>query len=83
MLFVPTRYLFDPVLHILLRLIEAALGEHLEIYRLLLEDPAGGAPPRTLRAHLRRADDRWLKRFQGSEQGGTARHAGLPRRTLG
>lgn len=64
-LFVPTRYLFDPVLHIPLSLIEDALREHVQIYTLLLDrKPAQAA--RALHEHLRQADDRWLKRFQGA-----------------
>ncbi|WP_231933956.1 GntR family transcriptional regulator [Bordetella bronchialis] len=64
-LFVPTRYLFDPVLHIPLDLIEDALREHVHIYDLLLtRRPAQAA--KALYDHLRHADDRWLKRFQGA-----------------
>lgn len=64
-LFVPTRYLFDPVLHIPLGLIEDALREHVQIYSLLLDrKPAQAA--RALHEHLRQADERWLKRFQGA-----------------
>lgn len=64
-LFVPTRYLFDPVLQIPLGLIEDALREHVQIYSLLLDrKPAQAA--RALHEHLRQADDRWLKRFQGA-----------------
>lgn len=64
-LFVPTRYLFDPVLHIPLDLIEDALREHVQIYTLLLDrKPAQAA--RALYEHLRQADDRWLQRFQGA-----------------
>ncbi|WP_198412948.1 GntR family transcriptional regulator [Izhakiella australiensis] len=61
-LFVPTRYLFDPVLHIPISMIEDALKEHLRIYDLLLSNQpqkAAGA----LRLHLQQADERWLKRF--------------------
>lgn len=61
-LFVPTRYLFDPVLHIPLDLIEAALHEHKEIYDWLLADNAPAAA-QALLEHLKRADDRWLQRF--------------------
>lgn len=64
-LFVPTRYLFDPVLHIPLGLIEDALREHVHIYDLLLcRKPVQAA--RALHEHLRHADERWLKRFQGA-----------------
>ncbi|WP_458098029.1 GntR family transcriptional regulator [Roseomonas sp. WA12] len=62
MLFVPTRYLFDPVLHIPLDLIADALREHLEIYRLLLDGRPSQAAE-ALEMHLRRADNRWLQRF--------------------
>jgi len=65
MLFVPTRYLFDPVLHIPLGLIEAALREHLHIYDLMLaRQPERAAA--ALYEHLKEADDRWLQRFQGA-----------------
>lgn len=64
-LFVPTRYLFDPVLHIPLSLIEDALREHVRIYELLLGRKPDCAA-RALHDHLRQADDRWLKRFQGA-----------------
>jgi len=64
-LFVPTRYLFDPVLHIPLELIEAALREHVQIYDLLLaRKPVRAA--RALYDHLKHADDRWLQRFEGA-----------------
>lgn len=66
-LFVPTRYLFDPVLRIPLDLIEDALREHAQIYRLLLDrKPAQAA--HALHQHLRLADDRWLQRFQTAAQ---------------
>ncbi len=64
-LFVPTRYLFDPVLHIPLSLIEDALKEHLHIYDLLLNGENQAAAD-TLRLHLQRADDRWLQRFNSA-----------------
>lgn len=64
-LFVPTRYLFDPVLHIPLSLIEDALGEHLKIYNLLLSKKTDKAAA-ALFNHLKSADDRWLKRFEGT-----------------
>lgn len=64
-LFVPTRYLFDPVLHIPLGLIEDALKEHLHIYDLLLNNNAREAAD-ALRVHLQRADDRWLQRFNSA-----------------
>jgi DNA-binding GntR family transcriptional regulator len=64
-LFVPTRYLFDPVLRIPLSQIEDALREHVQIYSLLLDrKPAQAA--RALHEHLQRADGRWLTRFQGA-----------------
>jgi len=64
-LFVPTRYLFDPVLHIPLSLIEDALREHVQIYELLLaKKPAKAAA--ALHEHLKLADDRWLQRFHGA-----------------
>ncbi|AHF77199.1 GntR family transcriptional regulator [Sodalis praecaptivus] len=65
-LFVPTRYLFDPVLHIPLSLIEDALKEHLHIYDLLLRRQTPAAAE-ALRTHLQRADDRWLRRFNSAE----------------
>jgi DNA-binding GntR family transcriptional regulator len=61
-LFVPTRYLFDPILHIPLDLIEDALCEHKEIYELLLAGKADHAA-QALFTHLQRADERWLERF--------------------
>lgn len=64
-LFVPTRYLFDPVLHIPLSLIEDALMEHLDIYNLLLDGQADRAAM-ALRTHLKSADERWLQRFEGA-----------------
>ena len=63
-LFVPTRYLFDPILHIPLGLIEDALGEHRDIYDMLLDDKVTQAAD-ALREHLKRADQRWLQRFEG------------------
>jgi DNA-binding GntR family transcriptional regulator len=66
-LFVPTRYLFDPVLHIPLSLIEDALQEHLRIYQLLLDRKPQKAAT-ALRDHLKLADDRWLQRFQGASR---------------
>ncbi|EIF35632.1 transcriptional regulator [Burkholderia sp. Ch1-1] len=65
MLFVPTRYLFDPVLRIPLTSIEDALNEHRTIYDLLLaKKPAKAAA--ALHAHLKQADARWLQRFEGA-----------------
>ncbi|WP_410014455.1 GntR family transcriptional regulator [Sodalis sp. C49] len=64
-LFVPTRYLFDPVLQIPLSLIEDALHEHLHIYDLLLAHDHQGAAD-TLCRHLQRADERWLQRFSSA-----------------
>lgn len=63
LLFGPTRYLFDPFLGIPIKLIVAALNEHLKIIELLLKgrvDEAAAA----LEAHLKDAVDRWLKRFE-------------------
>ncbi len=65
-LFVPTRYLFDPVLHIPLVLIEDALREHARIYELLLAGQATKAA-QALHDHLKQADDRWLQRFHGAQ----------------
>lgn len=64
-LFVPTRYLFDPILHIPLSLIEDALKEHLEIYNLLLDQQVDKASMALL-AHLKNADERWLRRFESA-----------------
>lgn len=66
-LFVPTRYLFDPVLHIPVSLIEDALKEHLCIYDLLLSHQPQAAAE-ALRSHLQQADERWLKRFSSELQ---------------
>lgn len=66
-LFVPTRYLFDPVLQIPLSLIEAALREHLAIYNFLLSGDADSAAMALLE-HLKSADERWLKRFEGASR---------------
>lgn len=66
-LFVPTRYLFDPVLHIPLALIEDAMREHCEIYDLLLARRAADAA-QALETHLKRADSRWLERFHRVSQ---------------
>ncbi|SDV47337.1 GntR family transcriptional regulator [Chitinasiproducens palmae] len=65
MLFVPTRYLFDPVLHIPLSSIEEALQEHLRIYELLLARQPNRAAE-ALHGHLKAADERWLLRFEGA-----------------
>jgi DNA-binding GntR family transcriptional regulator len=65
-LFVPTRYLFDPVLRIPLDLIADALKEHAEIYTLLLDGKDEKAA-RALYEHLKQADERWLRRFRGAE----------------
>jgi len=64
-LFVPTRYLYDPVLRIPLSLIEDALKEHQQIYGLLLDQRADDAAT-ALQSHLKNADERWLKRFESS-----------------
>ena len=64
-LFVPTRYLLDPVLHIPLALIEDALHEHIAIYDLLLDRRVDEAA-QALFDHLKNADDRWLKRFEST-----------------
>lgn len=64
-LFVPTRYLFDPVLHIPLSMIHDALQEHRSIYGLLLKERSVEAAA-TLHEHLKRADKRWLQRFEGA-----------------
>jgi DNA-binding GntR family transcriptional regulator len=64
-LFVPTRYLYDPVLQIPLSLIEDALKEHQQIYCLLLDQRANDAAM-ALQRHLKNADERWFKRFEGS-----------------
>ena len=66
-LFVPTRYLFDPVLHIPLALIEDAMREHCDIYDLLLAGRAADAA-QALEMHLKRADGRWLERFNRVSQ---------------
>ncbi|WP_426814282.1 GntR family transcriptional regulator [Klebsiella sp. WOUb02] len=66
-LFVPTRYLFDPVLHIPVSLIEDALKEHLCIYDLLLNHQPQAAAE-ALCSHLQQADERWLKRFSSKLQ---------------
>lgn len=63
MLFVPTRYLFDPVLRIPLTSIEDALEEHRSIYELLLAKKAAKAAA-ALHDHLKQADTRWLQRFE-------------------
>jgi DNA-binding GntR family transcriptional regulator len=63
LLFGPTRYLFDPILGIPIELIEAALGEHLEIIDLLLAGKPEEAA-RALHVHLDDAVDRWLMRFE-------------------
>jgi DNA-binding GntR family transcriptional regulator len=61
-LFVPTRYLSDPYLHIPAKLIDNALVEHLQVIDALLDhDPAGAA--RALGAHLSEAASRWMLRF--------------------
>lgn len=73
-LFVPTRYLFDPVLHIPLSLTEDALGEHLKIYNFLLSKKTDKAAA-ALFNHLKSADDRWLKRFEGTH---SLKQAALP-----
>ncbi len=66
-LFVPTRYLFDPILKIPLALIADALEEHLAIYDLLLAKKTSDAAE-TLFQHLKHADDRWLQRFEGASK---------------
>ncbi|MEW5424865.1 GntR family transcriptional regulator [Amorphus sp. 3PC139-8] len=62
-LFVPTRYLTDPLLAIPMELIEAALKEHLQILQNLLDrDPERAA--RNLFDHLNVARKRWMERFE-------------------
>jgi DNA-binding GntR family transcriptional regulator len=63
LLFGPTRYLFDPFLGILIKLIKAALAGHLAILESLLQDKPEHAAT-ALRKHLTDAIDRWLLRFQ-------------------
>lgn len=63
LLFGPTRYLFDPFLGIPVEIIEAALREHLDIVERLLRGDAEGAA-QALHEHLRKADGRWLQRFE-------------------
>jgi DNA-binding GntR family transcriptional regulator len=63
LLFGPTRYLFDPFLGIPIKLIKAALAEHLAILESLLQDKPEDAAT-ALRKHLTDAIDRWLLRFQ-------------------
>ncbi|WP_454915589.1 GntR family transcriptional regulator [Xanthobacter sediminis] len=68
LLFGPTRHLFDPLLGIPIRMIVAALDEHLAIIELLLEgevEPAAQA----LETHLRDAVERWLRRFEITTRG--------------
>jgi DNA-binding GntR family transcriptional regulator len=65
MLFVPTRYLFDPVLQIPLTSIEDGLKEHQTIYDLLLANKPTKAAA-ALHDHLKHADARWLQRFEGA-----------------
>ncbi|MBZ8134366.1 GntR family transcriptional regulator [Afifella sp. IM 167] len=63
LLFVPTRYLTDPLLAIPMELIEDALKEHLHILQCLLE----GQPEKAaqyLVDHLKVAQGRWLQRFE-------------------
>lgn len=73
-LFVPTRYLSDPLLGIPIELIEAAVREHLEIVQNLLDDMPDLAAQNLVR-HLKVARDRWLERF---EINATALHQNLP-----
>lgn len=68
LLFGPTRHLFDPFLGIPIRLIVAALDEHLRIIDLLLEGDAPRAAA-ALEVHLRDAVERWLRRFEITARG--------------
>lgn len=68
LLFGPTRYLFDPFLGIPIRLIVAALDEHLTIIDLL-RDGQVDRSARTLESHLRDAVERWLRRFEITARG--------------
>ncbi|MEP9354675.1 GntR family transcriptional regulator [Xanthobacter sp. KR7-65] len=68
LLFGPTRYLFDPLLGIPIRLIVAALDEHLAIIELLRDGKAEAAA-RALETHLQDAVERWLGRFESTTRG--------------
>lgn len=68
LLFGPTRYLFDPLLGIPIRLIVAALDEHLAIIDLML-DGRPDAAARALEVHLQDAVERWLRRFEMTTRG--------------
>lgn len=68
LLFGPTRHLFDPFLGIPIRLIVAALDEHIEIIDLLLDAQPERAA-KALEAHLRDAVERWLRRFEITAKG--------------
>lgn len=68
LLFGPTRYLFDPFLGIPIRLIVAALDEHLHILDLLLDGQADRAA-HALETHLQDAVERWLRRFEITAKG--------------
>lgn len=68
LLFGPTRYLFDPFLSIPIRLIVAALDEHLQIIDLLMDGQVEAAA-QALEAHLRDAVERWLRRFEITTRG--------------
>jgi DNA-binding GntR family transcriptional regulator len=61
-LFVPTRYLADPYLQIPNQLIDDALVEHLQVIDALLAGNAGSAA-QALQEHLKKADSRWMLRF--------------------
>lgn len=68
LLFGPTRHLFDPFLGIPIRLIVAALDEHLHIVDLLLAGEAERAAE-ALETHLGDAVERWLRRFEITAKG--------------
>ena len=73
-LFVPPRYLTDPLLAIPMELIEDALKEHLHILQCLLE----GQPEKAaqyLVDHLKVAQGRWLQRFEIAAK---AAHSKMP-----
>lgn len=68
LLFGPTRHLFDPLLGIPIRMIVAALDEHLAIIDLLLAGEVERAA-QALETHLRDAVERWLRRFEITTRG--------------
>lgn len=68
LLFGPTRHLFDPFLGIPIRLIVAALDEHLQIIDLLLDGQAERAA-QALEIHIEDAVERWLRRFEITAKG--------------